>query len=96
MAEILGPSGTSRVLDLCEIAANNISVFTPAYVIYNGETQDATKVALFNYLSDGDEATISVDLALQGVTANIVWVKYLLASSVSQIGRFTWAGQVRV
>jgi hypothetical protein len=95
MAEILGPSGSSRVLDVGEIGTNDISLFTPIYAIYDGPNPRATKAALFNYLSDGS-GTIWVDLKLGDATPEVVWVKYLLAESVSQKEGFTWAGQVRV
>ena len=47
MAEVLGSSNVSQVLDL---GANNNSIYTPAYGIY--EDGNATRVALFNYITD--------------------------------------------
>jgi hypothetical protein len=52
MAEALGSSNKSQVLDL---HANNESIYTPAYGIYEGGV--ATRVALFNYISDDSGAS---------------------------------------
>jgi hypothetical protein len=52
MAEILGTSNESQVLDL---GANGGSDYTPAYAIY--ERGVVTKVALFNYITDPSGAS---------------------------------------
>jgi hypothetical protein len=79
MAETLGSSNESQVLDL---GANGGSEYTPAYGVY--ENGVVTKVALFNYVTDPSGAsdyvaTISVASASasdpQNVTPTVVWVK---------------------
>lgn len=60
MAEVLGNSDTAQVLDLFPNDANE---YTPAYGIY--ENGKATRMALFNYMTDSSgahdyTATISV------------------------------------
>ncbi|KAG6864522.1 hypothetical protein C0991_008984 [Blastosporella zonata] len=96
MAETLGASNGSQVLDL---NANGGSLYTPAYAIYEGG--NPVRVALFNFVSDPSGASdINVGIAVgggdsgqQAATPAQVKVKYLLASSVSQKGNYTWAGQ---
>ncbi|KAF9030078.1 hypothetical protein BDZ89DRAFT_1091658 [Hymenopellis radicata] len=85
MAEALGASNTSQILDLNANAGN---VYTPAYAIY--ENGDPVRVAF----------TYTVSIAIGGgetgqsnATPATVKVKYLAADSVSQKGNFTWAGQ---
>lgn len=98
VAEALGSSHTSRVVDL---SANNGSIYTPAYAIYENGT--LSRLALFNYVTDpsGDSsvtATISVGGGQTGEQMNTpqsVKVKYLAAESVSVKENITWAGQVR-
>jgi hypothetical protein len=60
MAEVLGSSNMSQVLDL---NANNGSIYTPAYAIYEGS--QVMRVVLFNYVTDPSgandyTATISI------------------------------------
>ncbi|KAG6810056.1 hypothetical protein H0H92_013528 [Tricholoma furcatifolium] len=96
MAETLGPSNISQVLDL---GANAGSIYTPAYAIY--ENGNPVRVALINFVSDPTGASdLSVSISIgggdtgqPGATPAQVKVKYLLASSVSQKGNYTWAGQ---
>ncbi|OBZ69575.1 Beta-glucuronidase [Grifola frondosa] len=105
MAEALGSSNTSRVLDL---NANTANPYTPAYAIY--ENGVLARLVLFNYMTDPSgaaayTATISVGGGLiaganrgglQGEpngTPAQVNVKYLLAPSVSEKNNVTWAGQ---
>ncbi|KAI0937998.1 hypothetical protein AcV7_003315 [Taiwanofungus camphoratus] len=94
VAEALGSSNTSRILDL---NANGANIYTPAYAIYEQGT--IARVALFNYITDPSgastyTATISVsDTNEQNVTPPQVRVKYLLAESVSVKDNITWAGQ---
>jgi hypothetical protein len=94
MAEALGSSNTTQIFDLLP---NNGSIYSPAYAIY--ESGNLERVLLFNYVTDSTGASdLSVQLVLNGVGPSGgltgVQVKYLQASSVSQKGNFTWAGQV--
>lgn len=60
MAEIMGKSNVSQVMDL---NANSGSEFTPGYAIYENGTP--SKVALFNYLDDKSGASdITVNVAI--------------------------------
>ncbi|EAU81861.2 hypothetical protein CC1G_06072 [Coprinopsis cinerea okayama7 len=96
MAEALGPSGKAQVLDL---AANNRSTYTPAYGIY--EDGNPVRVLLINFIDDPSGANdVTVSISVGGghtgqpnASPSQVRVKYLSASSVSQKGNFTWAGQ---
>ncbi|KIM41887.1 glycoside hydrolase family 79 protein [Hebeloma cylindrosporum] len=90
MAEAIGPSNNTQVIDL---AANNNNVFSPAYAIY--ESGNLMRVLLFNYVTDSSGASnLSIDLTLSGgQNPRQVQVKYLQAPSVSQKGNFTWGGQ---
>ncbi|KAI0296999.1 glycoside hydrolase family 79 protein [Multifurca ochricompacta] len=93
MAEALGPSNASQVLDITQ------NEFAPTYVIYENGTP--TKLALFNFITDPSGAndwiaTFSVgggQTGQPGATPSSVKVKYLSAPSVSTKGNFTWAGQ---
>ncbi|KAI0744491.1 hypothetical protein C8Q76DRAFT_1775 [Earliella scabrosa] len=89
MAEALGTSNTSRVVDLF---ANDANEFTPGYGIY--EHDSLARVALVNFMQEQNgmgaySAAISVD---GGVPAQVK-VKYLLAPSVGEKDRVTWANQ---
>ncbi|KAI0772364.1 hypothetical protein BD413DRAFT_612530 [Trametes elegans] len=96
MAEALGNSNTSRVVDL---SANGGNEFTPAYAIY--EEHALARIALVNYMNGQDgqgsyTATISVGGVQVGEpndTPAQVKVKYLLAPSVSEKDQITWANQ---
>lgn len=89
MAEALGSSNASQVLDLLP---NNANVFTPAYAIY--DRGNLARILLFNYVTDPSGASdLTVQLNLGGVGPSQVQVKYLQASSVSQKGNISWAGQ---
>ncbi|KAJ7054643.1 glycoside hydrolase family 79 protein [Mycena amicta] len=95
MAEAMGATNHTQVLDL---QANGNNEFTPAYAIY--ESGVPVRVALFNYITDPTgtsdvTAVISVADATGagGATPTQVQVKYLAATSVSQKGSYTWAGQ---
>ncbi|KAF5376627.1 hypothetical protein D9615_007857 [Tricholomella constricta] len=96
VAETLGASNGTQVLDL---NANNGDIHTPAYAIY--ENGDPVRVGIINFITDPSGASdISVSIAIGGsgigqpnATPAQVKVKYLLASSVSQKGNYTWAGQ---
>ncbi|KAG6894191.1 hypothetical protein C0993_012104 [Termitomyces sp. T159_Od127] len=92
-AESLGPSNGTQVLDL---GAND---FTPCYGFY--ENGAPVCVGCINYVTDPTGASdLKVQIAIGGSgigqpnqSPATVKVKYLLASSVSQKGNFTWAGQ---
>lgn len=96
MAEVMGASNKSQILDL---NANSNNTFTPAYGIY--EDGKPERVALINFVTDASgasdiTASISVGGGITGqpnATPRQVKVKYLTASSVSQKVNFTWAGQ---
>ncbi|KAF8486953.1 hypothetical protein DFH94DRAFT_621281 [Russula ochroleuca] len=93
MAEALGPSNASRVLDITQ------NLLTPIYVIYENGTP--TKLAFFNFVTDPSgandyTATFAVgggSTGLPGATPSTVKVKYLSAPSVSVKGNFSWGGQ---
>ncbi|PFH50113.1 glycoside hydrolase family 79 protein [Amanita thiersii Skay4041] len=97
-AEVLGSTDKAQVLDM-NLYDQSISIFTPAYVIY--EDGNPIRVALFNYVTDPSGASdVTVNIAIGGGatgqpngTPAQVKVKYFRASSVSQKGNFTWAGQ---
>lgn len=96
MAEVLGTSNKSRVLDLF---ANDNNMFTPAYAIY--EDGKPTRVALFNFMTDPtgeNDYTASISIGGDNGESNAsptqVKVKYFHAESVSSKGNISWAGQV--
>jgi hypothetical protein len=82
MAEALGSSNKSQVLDL---GANDESIYTPAYGIY--EDGVPTRVALFNYISDESGAsdyTASITVSSvgsddTGSTPTSVFVKWVFS-----------------
>ncbi|KAI9058697.1 glycoside hydrolase family 79 protein [Trametes sanguinea] len=96
MAEALGTTNTSRVVDL---AANGGNEFTPAYAIY--EDNALARIAIVNYMSAQDGVgAINVTISVGGVPAGEpndtpaeVQVKSLLAPSVSEKEQITWANQ---
>ncbi|KIY48442.1 hypothetical protein FISHEDRAFT_73638 [Fistulina hepatica ATCC 64428] len=89
MAEVLGPSNETQVLDL---GANNGNTYTPAYAIY--ERGEPVRAVLFNFVTDASGASdLSVSISVGNTTPSSVKVKYLRAASVSQKGNYTWAGQ---
>lgn len=85
---MFGPTGKTQIIDL---NANNASIFTPAYAIYEGGS--VARVALFNYMTDPTGAnTYTATIAVGGgqtgtpnATPAQVQVKYvyLLRSCVS-------------
>ncbi|KAG6876773.1 hypothetical protein C0992_011829 [Termitomyces sp. T32_za158] len=95
-AESIGPSNGTQVLDL---GANGGNDFTPCYGFY--ENGAPVRVGCINYVTDPTGASdLKVQIAIGGSgigqpnqSPATVKVKYLLASSVSQKGNFTWAGQ---
>ncbi|KIK68723.1 glycoside hydrolase family 79 protein [Collybiopsis luxurians FD-317 M1] len=96
IAEALGPSNLSQVL---EVGAENQSIYTPNYVIY--ENGQPARMVLINFLSDSSgNSNYTANIQIGGgqtgqsvSTPSQVKVKYLTASSVSQKGGYTWAGQ---
>lgn len=94
LAEALGKSNTSQVVDLTGAIG---SEFTPAYGVY--ENSQLSKVALFNYVDDLEgtrgPSDLQVTLSVPGSgVPGSVKVKYLDAKSVSSKYNITWAGQV--
>ncbi|KAF8883631.1 hypothetical protein CPB84DRAFT_1850908 [Gymnopilus junonius] len=90
VAEALGPTNTSQVLDL---GANNANQYTPAYGIW--ENGALARVVLINFASDSSgQSDIFVNLAMSDAQMpSQVQVKYLISPSVSDVANFTWAGQ---
>ncbi|KAJ7574780.1 glycoside hydrolase family 79 protein [Mycena floridula] len=93
MAEAMGPTNASQIIDL---KANNDNEFTPAYAIY--ENGAPARVALFNYIDDPSGAsTYSATISINGgAPLSQVKVKYLTAPSVSTKYNYTWAGKPSV
>ena len=96
MAEVLGRSNQSQVIDL---GVNDGDLSTPGYAIYENGTP--MRVALFNYLDDTSGAhDLKVAISVGGgetgqpaSTPSSVRVKYLRAEHVTSKTNFTWAGQ---
>ncbi|EJF60218.1 hypothetical protein DICSQDRAFT_137837 [Dichomitus squalens LYAD-421 SS1] len=96
LAEALGTTNTSQVLDL---NANSGSDQTPAYAIY--ENGALARMVLVNFMTEQDgqgayTATISVGGGQTGEgngTPSQVKVKYLTAPSVAEKDNVTWANQ---
>ena len=89
VAEALGPTNTSQVVDYYRDRDND---HHPVYLIY--ENGVPARVVLFNYLSDanggGDyTATISIDNA----ALDHVYVRYLSADSIVDQYNIKWANQ---
>ncbi|KAF7327078.1 Glyco-hydro-79C domain-containing protein [Mycena kentingensis (nom. inval.)] len=92
MAEAIGKSGATQVLDLTGSIAG-VSALTPVYGIY--ENGAPVRVAAFNYADDptgATDATFAISVSEGGTPAS-VRIKRLSAQSVSQKGRYTWANQ---
>lgn len=88
VAEAFGSSNKSQLIDLF---ANNASIYTPAYAIY--DSGNLARVAIFNYITDPSGASDSqVTLSLTTAPSSVK-VKYLEAPSVSSKDNVTWAGQ---
>ncbi|KAI0289638.1 hypothetical protein BC826DRAFT_914159 [Russula brevipes] len=93
MAEALGPSNASRIVDLTQ------NELTPIYAIY--ENGAPTKLALFNFVTDpsgANDYTVTFGIGggqtgQPGSTPVSVKVKYMKAPSVAAISNFSWAGQ---
>jgi Glycosyl hydrolase family 79 C-terminal beta domain len=99
MAEMLGNTKTAQIVDLganWEIGGAggnwvNGSEYTPAYAVY--ERGVPMRLGLFNFVSDPSGASDVVVNVSVPAGPSEVRVKYLSASSVTQTGNFTWAGQ---
>ncbi|KAE9392594.1 hypothetical protein BT96DRAFT_864152 [Gymnopus androsaceus JB14] len=97
IAEAIGPSNQSQVLEI--VGTGNQSTYTPNYVIY--ENGQPVRMVLINFLSDSSgnsnyTANIAIGGGETGQATSVpsqITVKYLTASSVSQKGDYTWAGQ---
>ncbi|KAJ7648642.1 hypothetical protein DFH06DRAFT_1095434, partial [Mycena polygramma] len=90
MAEAMGLSNLTQVLNL---NASGASSYTPVYALYENGTP--ASVAAFNYIDDptgASDATFVISIT-GGSTPAQVKVKYLAATSVSQKGGYTRAGQ---
>ncbi|KAI0830342.1 hypothetical protein BC628DRAFT_1416627 [Trametes gibbosa] len=96
IAEALGKTNTSRVLDLF---ANEANTYTPGYAIY--ENDALARLVLINFMSEQNgqgayTATISVgggDTGEANATPAQVKVKYLAAPTVAEKNNITWANQ---
>ncbi|KAJ6573387.1 glycoside hydrolase family 79 protein [Mycena vulgaris] len=90
MAEALGPSNNSQVLDL---PIEGLSLYTPVYGIYENGTP--VRVAVINYVDDptgANDAKIVISLSGATLPASVK-VKFLAAETVVQKGGYTWANQ---
>ncbi|KAI0830340.1 glycoside hydrolase family 79 protein [Trametes gibbosa] len=96
VAETLGSSNNSRILDLQQNAGN---IFTPGYAVY--ENDNLARLALINFMTDSSgasdyTATVSIGGGQSGQpngTPASVKVKYLVAPSVGDKWNVTWGGQ---
>ncbi|KAK0203721.1 hypothetical protein DFS33DRAFT_1431561 [Desarmillaria ectypa] len=93
MAEILGASNTSQLLD---IGANVGNIYTPGYAIYEQGTP--VRLALFNFITDSSGshdyyATFAIGAGDTGRPNGTLAQVKVKASSVSQKGKYTWTGQ---
>ena len=97
LAEALGPTNTSQIIDLS--TQYNQSIYRPTYAIYESAT--LARSVHFNYVSDpsgGNDynAVVSIGGGQSGETASTpgtVWVRYLRSPSVVERYNITWAGQ---
>lgn len=86
VAETFGQSNVSRITDL----SNNTDQSHPVYAIYENDV--ATRIVGFNFVSDPSGAN-NYALTLNGLSQGQVFVRYLLAPSVSEQYNITWANQ---
>lgn len=90
VSEAFGSSNNSQIVDL---NANDGSIWTPSYAIYDNGAP--ARLVLINFLTDPSGASnMQVTVSVPGAPSE-VYVKYLLAPSVATKGNFTWGGQVR-
>jgi hypothetical protein len=91
MAEVLGSSNKSRVI---ELGANGGNQFTPAYGIYEDGKDSAQRAVLLNFMTDASgKADYTATLQVPQDTTSVK-VKYLRADSTAAKTNVTWAGQV--
>ena len=98
MAEALGSTNTSRVIDLWP---NGGSIYTPGYAIYEGG--NPARVVLFNYIDDvsgANDYTANIAIGgqqtgLQSTPPSSVTVRYMRAPALGS-HEITWAGEYRV
>ncbi|EMD34945.1 glycoside hydrolase family 79 protein [Gelatoporia subvermispora B] len=96
IAEALGTSNTSQVVDLFQ---NSNNEFTPGYGIW--ENGQLARLALINYITDPTgQSDYTTTITIGGMQWNevnatpaLLKVKYLSAESVSVKENITWAGQ---
>ncbi|OCH90123.1 glycoside hydrolase family 79 protein [Obba rivulosa] len=96
IAEALGTSNTSQVVDLFQ---NSNNEFTPGYGIW--ENGQLVRLALINYVTDpSGQSDYTTTITIGGAqwnepdaTPSSLKVKYLAAESVSVKENITWAGQ---
>ncbi|KAG6856829.1 hypothetical protein H0H87_000306 [Tephrocybe sp. NHM501043] len=88
VAEVFGKSNVSQIID-----TSNNGIYNPSYAIYDEGA--LSKLVFINFIDDPTGAhditgTITIN---GGQIPSEVYVKYLLASSVSVKTNITWAGQ---
>ncbi|KAF9506580.1 glycoside hydrolase family 79 protein [Hydnum rufescens UP504] len=96
VSEAMGTNNASQVVDLLPNGGN---VYTPAYAIY--ENGNAMRVVLINFMNDPTGASDYTATILIGggnsnqpaSTPSTVFVRYLLAPSVTDKYNISWAGQ---
>ncbi|KAI0742958.1 hypothetical protein C8Q80DRAFT_1273535 [Daedaleopsis nitida] len=96
VAETLGSSNNSRIIDLWQNSGN---LFTPGYAIY--ENEKLARLAFVNFMTDpsgANDYTVSISVGggqsgKPAATPAQVKVKYLLAPSVSDKFNVTWGNQ---
>lgn len=90
VAELLGPTNKSRIVDLTD----DDKPFHPVYAVY--ENGAPARLGLFNFVSDASGAhdtTVTVDLGGQTLPRGTVDVRYFSAASVAEKYEIYWAGQ---
>ncbi|KAJ9111439.1 hypothetical protein QFC19_001208 [Naganishia cerealis] len=91
IAETLGPSNASQVVDL---SPQNNNIYAPMYAIY--ENGAPARLALFNYVSDasgGSDYVATISLGGADLPSGNVSVRYLRAPSVTEKYNINWANQ---
>ncbi|KAG6856828.1 hypothetical protein H0H87_000305 [Tephrocybe sp. NHM501043] len=87
VAEVFGKSNVSQIID-----TSNNGIYNPSYAVYDGGA--LSKVVFINFIDDPTGAhDITGTITVNGQVPPEVYVKYLLASSVSVKKNITWAGQ---
>jgi hypothetical protein len=96
VTEAMGTNNASQVVDLLPNGANT---YTPGYAIY--ENGNAVRLVLINFLNDPTgNSDYTANVLIGGGTSNQpastpsqVFVRYLLAPSVTEKYNISWAGQ---